>query len=175
MCCASRIVETAHQLGSVVGQALEGVASRGASQPGEADATPSIYEASSVPDIGLSDYLGRWVRYTRCGPEVLLVAVIYIDRVCEHTGLRPSITNVHRLLLAALVVATKWQYDCYPSNPSMATIGGVHPSDLSRLERTLLGHLDWRAEVPVPLYDAYATRFAKRGASSIAPASLAYS
>ena len=156
MCCAGCTQASASQIGGAVGKALQKASERGGR------AAVSVYDTTQLPEVSLEAYLARWVEATGCGAEVLLVAVAYIDRVCERTGLHPTRHNIHRLALASLVVATKWLSDAAPTNPTLAFVGGVSTSELARLERTLLNDLAWEADVSTPLFNAYLSRFCKR-------------
>jgi len=61
-----------------------------------------------APRIGVGEYLERMHRYARLDPECYVVAYAYVDMAAHR---RPAAAvasrNVHRLLLACLLVASK--------------------------------------------------------------------
>ena len=71
----------------------------------------SAFEAAqgaTAPRIGVAEYLARMHRYAALEPECYVVAYAYVDRAAHR---RPADAvasrNVHRLLLACLLVASK--------------------------------------------------------------------
>ena len=122
-------------------------------------ATVSIYDGQKAPGISIEEYLSRWMTHTDCEAEVLIVAVVYIDRLCTRTGMAITETNVHRLLLASLVIATKWQMDRVNANTHYACVGGVTNAELTRLEVSLLNSLDWETHVETSLFTKYVKQF----------------
>lgn len=103
----------------------------------------TVYDSKNISSLSLYDYITRWTRYTECGSVPVLMAVIYIDRFCIKTRTEISMTNLHRLALAALLVATKYADDYCFSNKYYARIGGVSPEELNILEEKFLGDVGW--------------------------------
>jgi hypothetical protein len=68
----------------------------------------AAFEGAGAPRISLAQYLERVHRYAGLEPECYVVAYAYIDRAAHR---RPAAAvasrNVHRLLLACLLVASK--------------------------------------------------------------------
>ena len=66
------------------------------------------FEGTGPPRIGVAQYLERVHRYAVLEPECYVVAYAYVDRAAHR---RPAAAvaskNVHRLLLACLLVASK--------------------------------------------------------------------
>jgi hypothetical protein len=65
-------------------------------------------EGAAAPRIGVPEYLERVHRYAALDPECYVVAYAYVDMAAHR---RPAAAvasrNVHRLLLASLLVASK--------------------------------------------------------------------
>ena len=77
----------------------------------------SLFNSHSPPTIPLTDFLRRLHLYTKFSPECLIIAIVYIDRYnMGQPQFSLSPLNVHKLLLAALLVATKFQDDFYYDN-----------------------------------------------------------
>ncbi|CAO3597162.1 unnamed protein product [Absidia cylindrospora] len=97
------------------------------------------------PNITLSDYLRRIIKFTSIEKSCLLIILIYIDRVCEH---HPQFTisslTVHRFLITAATLSSKALSDSYCTNSHYARIGGISTQELNALELEFLTLIDWR-------------------------------
>jgi len=73
------------------------------------------------------DYLLRIRRYTRFDDMCFLVALVYLGRLAEMGGPSFCLTyhNVHRLIVTALVLASKSSDDVFHANAFMAQCGGA--------------------------------------------------
>ncbi|KAJ1272912.1 hypothetical protein BS78_06G239200 [Paspalum vaginatum] len=110
-----------------------------------------------APRIGVAEYLERVHRYAALEPECYVVAYAYVDMAAHR---RPaaavaSSRNVHRLLLACLLVASKVLDDFHHSNAFFARVGGVSNAEMNRLELELLGVLDFAVAVDHRAYGRY--------------------
>lgn len=76
------------------------------------DARIKAFESRRVLDMSVQSFLDRIFRYARVSPSVFVVAYVYFDRLCD---LNPcfcaSFWNVHRLLITAVLVASKFVED----------------------------------------------------------------
>lgn len=123
------------------------------------------------PKISLDKYICRLVRYLNSyydhepgldstGIKSVIVAALYIDRIRD---MNPDFVlnsmNVHRLLLAAVVVANKIMEDDHPSNEFMAGVGGVELKELNALEVSFCDGISFQLNVSfdetVQLYNKY--------------------
>eukprot|EP01059_Diplonema_ambulator_P037197 TRINITY_DN96_c0_g4_i3.p2 TRINITY_DN96_c0_g4~~TRINITY_DN96_c0_g4_i3.p2 ORF type:complete len:157 (+),score=51.34 TRINITY_DN96_c0_g4_i3:62-532(+) len=118
------------------------------------------YDGEKAPGIPLDEYLKRLVRYTGCDMDTVIIAIIYIDRICINANIIITENNVHRLLLAGFIVAIKWRQDRVHANSHYATVGGVTLKELNRLERTALNDLKWETHVEKSLYSKYQKQLA---------------
>eukprot|EP01059_Diplonema_ambulator_P037196 TRINITY_DN96_c0_g4_i2.p1 TRINITY_DN96_c0_g4~~TRINITY_DN96_c0_g4_i2.p1 ORF type:complete len:182 (+),score=59.03 TRINITY_DN96_c0_g4_i2:59-547(+) len=119
----------------------------------------SLYDGEKAPGIPLDEYLKRLVRYTGCDMDTVIIAIIYIDRICINANIIITENNVHRLLLAGFIVAIKWRQDRVHANSHYATVGGVTLKELNRLERTALNDLKWETHVKTTEYANYLHHF----------------
>jgi hypothetical protein len=103
----------------------------------------SIYDSLTPPPITISSYLLRWVDYAECGASALMMGVIYVDRFCNKTDTKLTRSNMHRIILVSLLVATKICNDTCWSNKYYADIGGVCLQELNRLEEDFLLKIEW--------------------------------
>lgn len=76
------------------------------------DLRSRVFDCHEIPDMTIQSYLERVFRYTRAGPSVYVVAYVYIDRFCQaNPGFRIHSTNVYRLLITTIMVASKYVED----------------------------------------------------------------
>jgi len=75
----------------------------------------------------------------------MLLILHYIDQICarEPTFTISSLT-VHRFIISAVSLSSKSHCDAFCTNAHYARVGGLAPSELSRLERAFLTAIDWR-------------------------------
>ncbi|KAM0894332.1 hypothetical protein ACQ4PT_024509 [Festuca glaucescens] len=118
--------------------------------------TMAAFEGAGAPRIGVAQYLERVHRYAGLEPECYVVAYAYVDRAAHR---RPAAAvasrNVHRLLLACLLVASKVLDDFHHDNAFFARVGGVSNAEMNKLELELLDVLDFEVMLSRRLYDLY--------------------
>jgi hypothetical protein len=56
----------------------------------------SVFNCKKPPSITVQGYLERIVKYSKLERSTLIMTLIYIDRMCDFTGLLLSDFNVHR-------------------------------------------------------------------------------
>lgn len=114
------------------------------------------FQVADEPETGIRDYLFRIRRHLRCSKECLILALVYIDRIVEanHDVVISNFT-VHRLLLTAILVASKFQDDNGFSNAHYARVGGFALGDLNDLESHFLQYIGWRLHVKPEEYRWY--------------------
>jgi len=105
----------------------------------------SRFHSASVPQISILEYLRRIVRFTNLEKTCLLLILHYIDQICarEPTFTISSLT-VHRFIISAVSLSSKSHCDAFCTNTHYARVGGLAPTELSRLERAFLTAIDWR-------------------------------
>ncbi|MQL73989.1 hypothetical protein Taro_006349 [Colocasia esculenta] len=134
----------------------------------EADGTPPpaapppppsrihAFDSRRVPDMSIRSFLERVFRYTGAAPSVYVVAYVYVDRVCRiRPGLRVTQANAHRLLLSAIVVASKFLEDINYRNSRFAEVGGLPTGELNRLELELLFLMGFKLHVSLSVFESY--------------------
>jgi len=113
--------------------------------------------------LSASHFVRRIVKYGHCSPCCLLVGMIYVqrveDRIADQQKSRPTINafNIQRLLLTAVMLASKYLDDLYCSNKQWALIGDISTQELNALELHLLSLLRFSASVS---REEYFTAFA---------------
>ena len=119
----------------------------------------SKFNSIMIPRISIYSYLERIHDYSDCSDSCYVIAAIYIDRV---VSLNPSFIvnkrNVHKLLLASILIAVKYQDDAYENNESYSMIGGVSLNELNDLELTIIRVMNSNIFVHPEEYSQYASR-----------------
>lgn len=113
--------------------------------------------SKKIPPIALKDYLQRLHRYCPMSTAVLLAASVYITKMAlVEKVVRPSPKNIHRLVLAGLLVATKALEDLGFPHSRVAKVGGVSEQELSKLELTFcfLADFDLRVDARMLMDEA---------------------
>ncbi|XP_052170796.1 cyclin-U2-1-like [Diospyros lotus] len=115
-----------------------------------------VFDSSEAPDLTIQSYLERIFRYTRAGPSVYVVAYVYIDRFCQiHPQFRISASNVHRLLITTIMVASKYVEDMNYRNSYFARVGGITTKEMNRLELEFLFLMGFKLHVNVSVFESY--------------------
>ena len=107
------------------------------------------------PDSPISSPLSPVpLRAQRCD-VVVVHAMILIDRLCTQPDFSLTARNVHRVVLGALLLATKWHAWRPFTMSHYALVGGVGLAELQRLERLFLTDIEWRVDVSTTTFAFY--------------------
>lgn len=141
-----------HQKWSDLISALETAAQT--NQPPElADeaSSPSVrFRAARIPPVAIRDYGARILQYGEIDEAAITPLVhCYLERFLSHVTFRElHALNIHRLMLTATLVATKFYQDEFYNNQHWARIGGISMKELNKLERYFLRTIKWNLSVP---------------------------
>lgn len=114
------------------------------------------FSAASEPDLSIREHLLRIRKHLRCNKACLVLALVYIDRIVNtHPEVIINNMTVHRLMLAGILVASKFLDDDGFDNAHYAQIGGISTKILNELEAQFLNLLDWRLHVLSTEYEWY--------------------
>ena len=94
--------------------------------------------SKKIPSISIYNFLDRLVKYSRIQNSTLMLILIYIDRLCDINYVNLTFYNIHKLILASMIVAIKFNEDNYLSNEYYAKIGGVSKNEINNLEYEFL-------------------------------------
>ena len=84
-----------------------------------------------------------------------MLILIYIDRLCDINYVNLTFYNIHKLILASMLVSIKYNEDDYFSNKFYAKVGGVSITELNHLEYEFLSLIDFDLYVDDDLYSKY--------------------
>jgi len=131
----------------------------------------SCFDSVQPPPIKLECYLKRIAKFSGCSIESLIFSLIYIDRliISSDNSFLVTSSNVHRLLLASVLVAVKFYDDQYFNNAFFSKVGGVSRNELNVLETEFLFLINFNLFVDMDLYERYNERLM---CCSVAPSGL---
>lgn len=99
----------------------------------------------AVTNVSLDLFVDRLLSYGDVSESVLLIALIYLDRLmASTTQIVVNSSNIHKLFGTAFMLATKWQEDEYYSPTFFARLLGVSVEEINQLERHFLHALSYR-------------------------------
>ena len=138
-------------------------AAQRASTSTSASASASTSTSTSQPLEGENSAMGRGLR-------CLLLAFVYIDRVCTRCPQAFRITrlSVHRVILSAIYLATKFTDDTLPkAHWTFAKLGGVSCRELMMLEETFCRLIDFRFYLTESEYQVHAMEMLRNAVRSV--------
>lgn len=120
---------------------------------GHTDST-LLFRGQNIPSLPINKYLQRAHHYCATSNDVYLSLLVYFDRLSqpdksssgEQTSMPKLILdsyNIHRLLITAFTVATKFSQDIYFTNKRYAKVGGISDNELNKLELVFLDLMNW--------------------------------
>lgn len=107
-----------------------------------------LFDWVGYPASNLLRYILNIQKHFICSPECVWIAMAYMDRLlASHPDLSLSRVNVHKIVLACMVVAIKFQDDEYDSNLHFARVVGIPLAQVNASEGLLVKLLNWRMYV----------------------------
>jgi hypothetical protein len=119
------------------------------------DSRRSKFHSACVPTLLITDYLDRIRYYSKCAPETLVLTLVYVDRLLSATGLLFSYLTAHRSVMAAFLLAVKFNDDYFYDNAFYALVGGMPTTELNELESSFLSAVDFRLQVSPETFESY--------------------
>jgi hypothetical protein len=110
--------------------------------------------------IKIQDYLERLYKYGRMNISTILLMLIYIDRLCNINKIKLSYEIIHKLMLASLIVAIKYNEDEMNSLKFYAQLGGVSITELEYLEICFVTCINFNLFIKEDIYNKYYEYFA---------------
>ena len=109
----------------------------------------------NIPSINIKDYLLRLSKHAKVNESTIILILIYIDRICNMNHFILTYFNIHKLILAAFILAIKYNEENYYHMIYYSKIGGVSLSELNNLESEYLILIGYKLFVNTQLYDKY--------------------
>ena len=113
------------------------------------------FTCENIPSISIKDYFLRLSKHAKVNESTIILILIYIDRICNMNHFILTYYNIHKLILAAFILAIKYNEDNYYSMVYYSKIGGVPVSELNKLEFEYLILIGFRLFVHTQLFEKY--------------------
>ena len=114
-----------------------------------------IFYSREVPSISIKDYLYRINNFSEAEDNTFILALIYIDKICEIASIILSEHNIHRILFVSILIAIKYNEDVYYDNKYYAKIAGVSSKELRKMESEYLKLIKFELYVNKNVFDKY--------------------
>ena len=129
----------------------------------------SCFYGKHVPQISIEQYLLRIQKYCPTTNDIFLSLLVYFDRIskkCNNNNTSNTNSekqnfvmdsyNIHRLLISAVAVSTKFFSDFFYSNARYARVGGIPLHEMNKLEIQFMILCDFKLLIPVDELQRYA-------------------
>ncbi len=114
-----------------------------------------VFSYKIVPGISINDYLERIQKYSNVEKNTLIISLILIDRFCEISKTILTYYNIHRILFAAIIIAIKYNEDCFYDNNYYADIAGIKLEELNKIEMTFVLMCDFQFYISDEIFEKY--------------------
>ena len=121
----------------------------------------SLYTSQYMPGISLIDYIRRISRYAIMTDEILICALVYIDRFILAKKISLTSHEIHRIFLISSVIAMKFYYDDFFNNEYYSDVCGISLDELNELEKDFLEGLDYKLSIDETTYKRYESAILK--------------
>lgn len=105
------------------------------------------FYSKSVPDLSLTAFIERIIKYTEAEKNTLLIAYLYIMKLIKKENFVLSLNNVYRLLLGSVVLAKKTLEDLYYNNAYCCEIGAMSVKELNMIEYSLFVRIEFKVNI----------------------------
>ena len=110
------------------------------------------------PSIPLFVYLERILKYVKIEFSTLIIAMIYIDRICREKVFLNEF-NIHRIMLISIYMAYIYNEDCVFDNKYLALVSGLSKAEMMTLEEDFLDLIEFNLFVSDEVFEQYKKYF----------------
>ena len=110
------------------------------------------------PCISLFDFLQRILKYVKIEFSTLIIAMIYIDRICKEKVFLNEF-NIHRIMVISIYMAYIYNEDCVYDNNYLALVSGLNKADMVTLEEDFLDLIEFNLFVSEDTFEKYEKYF----------------
>ena len=106
------------------------------------------------PAIPLLDYLRRILNFLKLDFSTLIIAMIYIDRICREKVFLNEF-NVHRIMVIAIYIAYIYNEDKTYDNNYLSLVSGMSKNEIVTLEEDFLELIEFKLFINDSLFNQY--------------------
>ena len=111
--------------------------------------------SKNIPQISIKDYLERLYKHTKINCSTIILILIYIDRICNIQKFKLTYFNIHKLILASMIIANKFNEEEQYTTKFYSKLGGVPIAEITFLEYNFFFLLNFNLFVKDELYKKY--------------------
>ena len=111
--------------------------------------------SKNIPQISIKDYLERLYKHTKINCSTIILILIYIDRICNIQKFKLTYFNIHKLILASMIIANKFNEDEQYTTKFYSKLGGLPIAEIAFLEYNFFFLLNFNLFVKDELYKKY--------------------
>ena len=113
------------------------------------------FTSYNKPSLSIIQYLYRIQNYTEVEDNTIIIALMYIDRLCEISSLLLTPYNIHRIIFVSILLAIKYNEDICFGFDFYAKIGGISICELKKLERDFVCLIRFKFYIDKSEFDNY--------------------
>ena len=106
------------------------------------------------PTISLLDYIRRILYFVKLDISTVIIAMIYIDRICKEKVFLNEF-NIHRILIISIYIAYTYNEDVIFDNNYLSLVSGMNKNEILALEEDFLDLIDFNLFVNDEEYEQY--------------------
>ncbi len=115
----------------------------------------TIFMTKKRPNITIFEFLKRLYKYSGVKEEILILVLIYIDRLCGNRKICLNYFNIYKLILASFITSIKMNSDEIYTLEFFSKLGGISKKDIASLEYQFISLLDFKLLVEEKLFYKY--------------------
>ena len=106
------------------------------------------------PGLSLLNYLRRILHFLKLDFSTLIIAIIYIDRICKEKVFLNEF-NIHRIMIIAIYIAYSYNEDKTYDNNYLSLVSGMSKNEILTLEEDFLELIEFKLFVNDEVYHQY--------------------
>ena len=113
------------------------------------------FTSYNKPSLSIIDYLYRIQTYTEAEDNTIIIGLMYIDRICEHSSVILTPYNIHRIVFVSILMAIKYNEDINFGFDFYAKIAGMPLKELKILENNFIDLIKFHFFIDKAEFDKY--------------------
>ena len=106
------------------------------------------------PGLSLLNYLRRILHFLKLDFSTIIIAMIYIDRICKEKVFLNEF-NIHRIMIIAIYIAYSYNEDKTYDNNYLSLVSGMSKNEILTLEEDFLELIEFKLFVNDEVYYQY--------------------